>query len=185
MDFNKLIKTRTSVRKFSSRKPNWRDIIECIDAARFIPKAGNNYTLKFIMVNDFEAIKKIAKACQQDFILSAKFVVVVCSDPGRLLNAYGEAGNSYAKHEVGAAIENFLLKIEDLGLATCWIGYFVEDQIKSALKVPASINVEAIFPIGFAFEKKKTKKAPIDLDNILYFNTYGNKKMQEKESIEA
>jgi len=186
MDFDKLIRSRTSVRKFNSKKPDWRDIIECIDAARYIPTAGKNYTLKFILVDDSEAINKIADACQQDFISSAKYVVVVCSNFSRLKNAYGENGEAYSRQEAGAGIQNFLLKIEQVGLSTCWVGYFVEDLIKGKLKIPKDVNVEAILPIGFEYEKKRTRKAPIDLDRILYFNSYGNTKMQKpKNSIDA
>ena len=71
------------------------------------------------------------------------------------------------------------MKLEEVGLSTCWIGYFVESQIKKALSIPDEVNVEAVFPIGFEFEKKRTKKAPIDLDRILYFNTYGKDKMKD------
>ncbi len=178
MDLDKAIKSRSSVRKFKSKKPDWRDIIECIDSARFVPSAGGNYTLKFILVDNPESIQKIAEACQQDFIATAHYVVVVCSNPERLKNAYGKQGENYSRQQAGAGIQNFLLKIEEAGLSTCWIGYFVESQIKRELKVPEEVNVEAVFPIGFEFEKKRTKKAPIDLDMVLYFNSYGHKKMQ-------
>ena len=56
MELDKAIKSRTSVRKFNSKKPNWRNIIECIDAARYAPMAGGNYTLKFILVDEPEKI---------------------------------------------------------------------------------------------------------------------------------
>ena len=52
MELDKAIKSRKSVRKFTSKKPNWRDIVECIDAARYAPMAGNNYTLKFIVIDN-------------------------------------------------------------------------------------------------------------------------------------
>ena len=130
-------------------------------------------------------VKKIAKACQQDFISSAQYTVVVCSNPSKLTNAYGESGEAYARQQAGAGIQNFLLKIEEVGLSTCWVGYFVENQIKELLKVPKDVNVEAVFPIGFEYEKKRTRKAPIDLDRILYFNQYGKTKMQEKERIDV
>ena len=42
MKFDSLIKSRRSVRKFKSIEPDWRDIIEAIDAARFAPMAGGN-----------------------------------------------------------------------------------------------------------------------------------------------
>ena len=183
MELDKAIKSRVSVRKFKSKKPDWRTIIECIDAARYAPMAGGNYTLKFILVDDAEKIAKIAKAAQQDFIAQTHYVVVACSAPSRTINSYGERGEKYAKQQAGAGIQNFLLKIEKAGLSTCWIGHFVDAQIKSILKVPKEADVEAIFPIGFEYNQKKTKKDPIDLDSILYFNKYGEKKMRQPKKL--
>lgn len=185
MDLDKAIKNRTSVRKFNSKKPDWRTIIECIDAARFAPMAGGNYTLKFILVDNSETIKNIAEACQQDFIAKAQYVVVACSVPGRTINAYGKQGEVYARQQAGAAIQNFLLKIVDFGLSTCWVGLFVENQVKHVLEIPEEVQVEAIFPIGFEYEKKKARKARIDLDNILYFNSYGQTRMNPPKKMDV
>ena len=181
MDLDKAIKSRSSVRKFNSKKPDWRDIIECINSSRFIPVAGGIYNLKFILVDNPESIKKISEACQQDFVATAEYVVVVCSNPSRLVNSYGKDGEIYSRQHAGAAIQNFLLKIEEKGLATCWVGYFVESQIKHELKIPEDLKVEAVLPIGFAFEKKRTRKEPVELDRILYFNAYGKTKMQKDD----
>ena len=185
MELDKAIKSRSSVKKFNSKKPDWRDIIECIDAARFAPMAGGNYSLKFILVDDKENISKIAEACQQHFVGQAHYVVVACSNPSRTTNAYGKQGENYLRQQAGAAIQNFLLKIEESGLSTCWVGYFVENQIKRALGIPEEVNVEAVFPIGFEYEKKHTRKAEIDLDNILYFNSYGQKRMKPLKKMDV
>jgi nitroreductase len=185
MDLDKAIHGRHSVRKFSNKKPNWRTIIECIDAVRYAPMAGGCYTLKFIFVDDEEKIKKIADAAQQAFISQTKFVVVVCSDPSRICNEYGkDNGEVWARQQAGAAIQNFLLKVEESGLATCWIGYFIEEQIKRILKIPEKWNVEALFPIGYEYSKPRTRKARIDLDRILYFNYYDNKKMKKPRIVD-
>lgn len=178
MELNEAIHSRRSVKKFSSKKPDWRDIIEAIDSARYAPMAGGNCTLKFILVDDKEKIQKIANCAQQDFIKTVDFLVVICSKPSRILNAYEEKGKVYFRQQAGAAIENFLLSIQDRGLATCWIGHFVESQVKETLNIPENVHVEALFPIGYEFSKPKTRKEPIDLDNILYFNKYKNKKMK-------
>jgi len=185
MELDKAIRSRGSVKKFNSKKPDWRDIIECIDAARFAPMAGGNYSLKFILVDDKESIRDIAEACQQPFVGTAHYVVVACSNPGRTTNAYGKQGENYLRQQAGAAIQNFLLKIEEFGLATCWVGYFVESQVKRTLNIPEETNVEAIFPIGFEYEKKKARKVKIDLDNILYFNFYGQKKMKVPKKMDV
>ncbi len=183
MELDKAIQKRHSVKKFSSKKPDWREIIECIDGARYAPMAGNNYTLKFILVDDEEKITKISEASQQPFISQAKYVVVVCSNPSRTINEYGDSGKEWCRQQAGAAIQNFLLKIEEAGLAACWIGYFVEEQIKRELKIPAEINVEALLPIGYEYEKPRVRKAKIDLDRILYFNSYNQKKMKSPKKV--
>ena len=178
MELNKAIKTRHSVRKFKEKRPDWRDIIDCIESARYAPTAGNNSAVKFIIVDDEDKIEKIAAACQQQFVGEAKYLVVVCSTTRGLTNAYGEQGKIFLRQQAGAAIQNFLLSIEEKGLATCWVGYFVEEQIKRELKIPDSAQIEAVFPIGFEFDKKHLRQEKVDLDSFLYFNSYGNKKQK-------
>jgi nitroreductase len=184
MELDKAIKERHSVRKYTEKKPDWRKIIEAIDAARNVAMAGNSYTLKFIMVDDKEKIAKIAEAAQQDFMAKAKYVVVACSNPSRPVNEFGEAGNIWVRQQAGAAIQNFILKLVEEGLSTCWVGYFLEEKIKKELKIPTGINVEAVFPIGFEFEKPRTRRLKIELDRILYFNKYGDVKMKHPRSTD-
>jgi nitroreductase len=177
MKLNNVIEARHSTRKFKDKKPNWRDIIECIDSARYAPMAGGIFSLKFILVEEEKTIQKLADAAQQDFIKQAKYVLVVCTNPGRTTNAYEKRGERYCRQQAGAAIQNFLLKIEEKKLATCWIGHFVDKLVKEALKIPEDVDVEAIFPIGYEF-KQRTRQAKIDLNNVLYFHEYKNKKMK-------
>lgn len=177
MELDKAIKNRHSVRKFSNKKPEWRNVIECIDAVRYAPMAGNNFVLKFILVDNAEKISKIAEYADQSFIAKAKFVVVVCTNPSRPKNLYGENGEKWARQQAGAAIENFLLKIEDFKLGACWVGYFDEEKVKHELKIPDELFVEAVIPVGYELEKSKTRKAKIDLEKFLYFNSYGKSKM--------
>ena len=185
MNFNNIIKSRRSVRKYKTIKPDWRNIIEAIDAARFAPMAGGNYTLKFILVSDYDKIQKLAGCAQQEFIADAHYVVVVCSNPSRTINAYAERGKIYTRQQAGAAIENFWLKLIDKGLSTCWVGHFVESEIKKTLSIPEEIQVEAIFPIGYENKKPIRKKAKIDINSILYFEKYDNIQMKKIKKIET
>jgi nitroreductase len=178
MKLDEAIEKRHSVRNFTTKKPNWRHIIEAIDSARFAPLAGNIQTLKFILVDDKEKINKIADACQQDFISDSHFVVVFCSDVTQCERMYDERALRYAKQQAGAAIQNFLLKLTELGLSTCWVGAFVDDQVKDILKIPENIDVEAIFPIGFELGKLKQKNKK-ELSGIMFFNSYGSKFMKD------
>lgn len=176
MEIDKAIKERHSVRKFKTKKPDYRDIISVIEAGSKAPLAGNIYAIKFILVSDTEKIKAIAQAAQQDFIGEAHFVIAICSDKKDLERSYYERGKNYIKQEAGAVIENMLLKITDLGLATCWVGAFSDDIIKRTLGIPENIELEAILPIGYEFEKKKQPRKP-ELDDVLFFDKWKNKFM--------
>lgn len=184
MQLDKAIKERHCVRKFKDKKPDWRDIIECIDTMRYAPMAGGNFTLKFILVDDEKTIQKLADAAQQDFITQVKYVVVVCTNPSRTINAYDKRGERYCRQQAGAAMQNFFLKIEEKKLATCWVGHFVDRLVREALKIPENIDVEAIFPVGYEF-KKRTRKEKTELDNVLYFHEYKNKKMKVLKKLDV
>jgi len=183
MQLDKAIQNRHSVRKFKMQAPDWRDIIEAIDSARYAPIAGNNFTLRFIVVSEKHLISELARCCQQEFINEAKYVVVACSKPGRLISSFGHAGKIYARQQAGAGIQNFLLSLTQKNLSTCWIGFFVERDIKQLLHIPDDVDVEAVFPIGYEFHKPMTRKHKIDLDGILLFNDYKNKKMKKPRKI--
>jgi nitroreductase len=185
MELNKAIQSRRSIRKFSDKKPDWRKIIEAIDAARYAPMAGNIFSLKFILIDEQEKINKIADWATQDFIKKAKYAVVFVTEPSRTLNAMGkEKGEEYCRQQAGAAIQNFLLKLTEFGLSTCWIGYFNENKIKTLLKIDDECKIEAIFPIGYANEKPG-KRNVRDLNNFLYFNEWDNERMKKEKRVEG
>lgn len=185
MDFDKVVKSRHSVRNFSDKKLDWRDLIECVDAARHIPTAGKNFILKFIILQDKEKIEKIAKAAEQDFIAKAKAMIIVYSDNTRLKILFGdEKGEKYSKHEAGAAIQSILLAIEDRKLSGCWVGHYDEDEIKKILKIPDKMELEAVIPIGHEFKKTKQKEK-ISMDSILYFEEHKKKQMKVPFSPES
>lgn len=174
--FSKLIKSRRSIKRYKSKKPDWRVILDCIDSMRYAPMAGGNFSLKLVLVDDLDKIQKISEACEQDFVSSAQYVLVVCSDGKRTKTAYEGRADKYLRQQAGAAIQNFLLSITDAGLATCWIGHFYDDKIRRILRIPEDVEVEAVFPVGYSYEKPK-KKELVNFDNVMYFNEYKKKQM--------
>jgi len=188
MKFEEVVHSRKSVRSFRDKKVDWRDIIDCIDSMRYAPMSGNVFSLRMFLIDEKEKIKKLAEASQQAFIGEVSHVVVVCSDTKRATLSFGEAGNIYLRQQAGAAIQNFLLALTERGLATCWIGYFHEEEIRRELKLPENFQVEALFPIGYSSEAKgeiRKPKAKVDLNGVLYFNKYDVKKMRLPKSVKV
>lgn len=173
MDLDEAIEKRRSTRSFKDKKASWKSVLEAIDAAAKAPFAGNYDHLKFIIIEDKEKIAKIARLSEQHWIADSGIMVIVCSDNTHLARLYGERGKVYSRQESGAAIQNFLLKIIDLGLSACWVGAFPDEMIEQLLKVPNHIRIEAIIPVGYEKEKTKAprKKA---LETLLFWEEWGN-----------
>jgi nitroreductase len=172
------IKKRKSVRRYSSKKPDWRKIIRAIDAARYAPSAGNQIGWKFVLISDEKKIQELAKASQQKFVSDASYVVAVVSDDSKLVRSYGkDRGPIFSRHQAAAAIQNFLLALEEQGLVTCWIGHFSEEQVKRTIGVSGDMVVEAFFPIGIETKVKTRKKFKSELESLIYFDKWENKKM--------
>lgn len=176
MKLDTAIKRRHSIRRYSSRGINWDKIVEVLDSARFAPFAGNLCTLRLILVSDKQKIQEIADAARQDFVVKAPALIVVCSDPSIAVNAYNMRGYKYSRQQAGAAIQNMLLKITELGLASCWIGAFDDNIIKGILGIPENMEAEAILPLANKSVIREAKRKEISLNNILFFEHYGNKR---------
>jgi len=184
MKIEDAIKKRKSVRRYSEKKPDWRKIIKAIDMARYAPMAGNIFSLRFMMIQDRDKIVGLKQACQQDFVGKSKYVVVVVSDEGKVKKFYDKKGEVYMRQQAGAAIENFLLGLTWQGLVGCWVGYFVEKQIKRILDIPEGYTVEAVIPIGIETKvMAKPKKDKVDLDTILYFDKWKQIRIVPKTMI--
>lgn len=177
MKLREAIEKREDVKRFDLKTVDWRKVVRAIDFARFAPGVGGTFSARFIVVQDENVIGKLADAAQQPFISGAKTCVVVVSDDSPLVRSYDERGELYARRHVGAAIQNFLLGLEEEGLVTSWVWYFEDEQVKSALGVPDSVKIEGIFPVGKKTKVRNKEKKIAALDKILYFGKYGNKKM--------
>lgn len=173
MDIDSAIEKRHSTRSFLPKKVSWKLVLEAVDSANKAPFAGNMNHLKFLIIEDEKKIDKLAELSSQLWINTASIVVVVCSDDTYLENQYGERGRVYSRQEAGAAIQNFLLKLTDLGLSSCWVGAYTDELVKQLLSIPSHIQIEAIIPIGY--EKKEKGKKEVkkkDLENVLYWEKW-------------
>ncbi len=178
MQLENVIQKRKSIRNYSGKKPDWRKILQALNYARFAPMAGNQYTLKYILVDDKGKIKAIEGACQQKFVGDVDYILVVVSDREKVKKLYDHYDKGFGSQQAGAAIQNVLLGLTEQGLATCWVGFFEDSIIQRELEIDSSLVVEAVLPIGFENKVKAKKEKPKpELDSIVFFNKWGRKYM--------
>ncbi len=170
------IATRRSIRKFTAQDVPMELLGVVIDAGRYAPSSGNIQNWRFILIKNPETKQKIAEICQQQlWIAEAPVLLVVCSETEKLKRFYGKRGEMlFSVQNTSAAIQNMLLTIHGLGMASCWIGAFDEDVLKRQLSIPDDVRVQAVLPIGFADE---IVPAPTHytMENVMYFEKYGNR----------
>jgi nitroreductase len=64
-----------------------------------------------------------------------------------------------------------ILEAYELGLGTCWVGAFNEDEVKKVLKVPESVRVVAVIPLGYP-DEDPSQRFRKDFDQIVCFEKF-------------
>jgi nitroreductase len=154
MDVYEAIKGRRSVRAFKSDDVSPEIVEKLIDAARQAPSAGNIQPWEFIVVRESEIKRSLVEAASgQTFIEEAPVVIVVCANENRSSQGYGVRGKTlYCLQDTAAATQNLLLFAYSMGLGTCWVGAFREEEARKALRIPSGIRPVAIIPVGYPAE---------------------------------
>ena len=153
MTFLELSKARYSVRSFKSQ-PIEDDKLNCIlEAGAVAPTACNNQPQKIYVAKSEDARKKLASVCQCTF--DAPVILVVCYD--RTRDWKNKLMPGYTSGETDAAIvcTHMMLEAAELGIGSCWVGYFNGDQVSEVLGLPENVTVSALLPIGYPTDDAK------------------------------
>ncbi len=171
MEVKEAIEKRVSIRKYKNTPVSLELIEDLLYYANKAPSAGNLQARDFIIVDDPEIKKELAKAAyNQQFIKEAPVVVVFCANLKRIA-PYGERGAKfYCLQDVAAAVENFMLVAVDEELATCWVGAFNDEEVSRILELPEWIKPVAIVPVGYADERGGTSR--LDIKNLIHYNKW-------------
>jgi nitroreductase len=173
MDVFEAIKGRRSIRAFQSCDVPQEVVEKLVDAAHWAPSAGNLQPWEFIIVRKPETKRRLAEAALgQTFIEEAPVVIVVCADENRSSKGYGTRGKTlYCLQDTAAAIQNIHLAAYALGLGTCWVGAFREDEAKKILKTPEGIRPIAIIPVGYPAEKPQPRNRR-SISQIIHYEIF-------------
>lgn len=180
MDFFTLINKRESVRGYLDKQVEREKIIKIIEAARVAPSACNTQPWKFIVVNDKEITREVAKNLYEPmiglnkFALTAPVFIVVVGEKRNLTSKMGELikKKDYTSIDIGIASEHICLAATELGLGTCMMGWFKEKEIKKLLNINKNKEIHLVISLGYYDEKEPRNKVRKPIDEILSFNEY-------------
>ncbi len=149
-----LIRTRRSVRKFTSDPLPEGCEQMLLEAFRWAPSGGNAQPWHVRGVRGDELKQRLCQASlSQQAVAQAPVVYVVCADLDRAFKAYKQRGvELYCLQDTAAAIQNLLLAAHAMGLGACWIGAFRERSVVEILQLPEHLRPIALVAVGVPAE---------------------------------
>ncbi len=158
------IRQRQSIRTFQGREIEPAKLQAVLSAMNQAPSAGNLQAYQVWLVRDRAVREALVRAAlEQEFIAQAPVVLVVCAVPARAAK-YGERGETlYAVQDATIAVAYAQLAATALGLGTCWVGAFNEEQVAQAVHLPPGQRAVALLPIGYPAENtRRTSRRPLE-----------------------
>ncbi|WP_410509947.1 SagB/ThcOx family dehydrogenase [Methanosarcina hadiensis] len=94
--------------------------------------------------------EKLARAAlSQPMVSKAPVSLVISAVYPRITGKYGKRGIRYADMEAGHAAQNVYLLGVELGIGTCAVGAFNDEEVKKVLKLPANEEPLYILPLSY------------------------------------
>lgn len=153
MSFFDLIQRRRSVRRFESRDVENEKLQKILEAANLAPSAGDLQAYEIVVVRDADRRRKLARAAYgQSFIEEAPVCLIFCANPQRNEWRYGERGRElYCIQDADIAASYAQLAATELGLGSCWVGAFDEDEVSRIINAGRTRPI-IMLPIGYPAE---------------------------------
>jgi nitroreductase len=158
-----IIRERRSVRQYEERPIEDEKLEAILEAARLAPSASNSQPWKFYVVKDKEKIRALAEKMPlgthlviNAFIAQAPVVVVATAGPIDLLHKIAAyiVNKRWYYIDVAIALEHMVLTAWELGIGSCWIGWFDEKKVKKLLDIPENEEIIDMLTLGYSKDKK-------------------------------
>jgi nitroreductase len=178
MTFQQLVKNRRSIRRYLERPVERDKILTCIEAARLAPSADNVQPWRFLIIDDPKLKAKFAKEVFSGIYFISKFaakapvLIMILARLDIIANRIGKQIQNVHFYliDIGIAGEHIVLQAEELGLGSCWIGWFNTRKARKFLKIPRKYKIVSLMAMGY-YEKRPTReKKRKELEEIAWFN---------------
>ena len=153
MTFQELAHARYSVRSFQDAPIREEELNLILEAGRVAPTACNNQPQKIFVAKSEESRKKLASVCRCTF--DAPVILVVCYDRSRDWKNKLQPGYESGETDAAIVCTHMMLQAFELGIGSCWVGYFNADDVSKALALPENLTASALLPIGYPAENAK------------------------------
>ena len=147
MEYEEIIRKRTSVRKFSNKELEQEKLNKILEAGRLAPTAKNSQPIKIYVVKSKEGVEKIDKASRCRY--GASTVLIIC---GNKEEAYHKG--DYTTFEMDSCIvsTHMMLEATNLGVDNIWVESFDGNILREEFNIPSEFTPVCLLPLGYKSE---------------------------------
>jgi len=177
----KEINTRRSIRKYMDKPVDDEKIQQLLESARLAPSGSNTQPWHFIVVKSDSGRQKLSEASHnQSWMLSAPvFIVCVADIRCRIdekVDVFLDENSPQGElkqiiRDTSISIEHILLEADSLGLGTCWVAWFTQEEIRPILNIPDDKYVVGIITVGYANEAPNPRPRK-KLEDIIHYENW-------------
>lgn len=179
--FQQLVRKRRSIRKYLEKPVEREKVLICLEAARMAPSADHVQPWRFLIVDDPEVKKNFSDKVFSGIYSSSKFarkapvIIVMLAKLDVVANRIGKQiqGIHFYFIDMGISGEHIVLQAEELGLGTCWIGWFSTKKTRKLLNIPRKYKIVSLMSMGYYEKRPSKEKKRKTLDEIVWFNKIG------------
>lgn len=176
-----VIKRRRSIRKYEDKHLDEDVLAKIIEAGILAPSGSNTQPWHFIIIKSSEMREKVAKVSHnQSWMCSAPVFIVCVADLGsRVMNSSKEFIDEQSSMEevkqiirdTSISIDHMVLTAESLGIGTCIVAWFRQEEIRPLLNIPSDKYVVSIITAGYPAESPKPRKRK-NVEEVLHYETW-------------
>jgi len=179
--FQQLVQGRRSIRRYLDKPVEREKILCCLETARVAPSADNVQPWRFLVIDKPETIESLGRKAFSGIYFISKFaakapvIIVILARLDIIANRIGKQIQdiNFYLIDIGIAGEHIVLQAEELGLGTCWIGWFNARKTRKFLKIPRKYKIVSLMAMGYYEKKPSREKKRKRLEEIAWFNKIG------------
>lgn len=179
--FLDLVRDRVSIRRFLDKPVGQEEILRCLEAARLAPSAENSQPWRFLVVDNPVVRKAFAAKAFSGvyavtrFAAAAPVLVLILAELNLVTHRLGRWIQNIPFHliDVGIAGEHLVLQAEEIGLGTCWIGWFDVRKTRKFFRIPRKYRIVALLALGYPERRPSRPRKRKTMEEIASFNRLG------------
>ena len=156
MELLKLMSDRYACRRYSEENIKEEDLNKILEAGRVAPTAHNEQPQRIYVVKSEEGKAKLMKDFKFDFKAPC-YLVCGYNEEEAWKNPLDNNKDS-GEVDISIVMTHMMLMAEELGLGTCWIGFFDPLAVKKNLEISENVKVVAVLSLGYHREDDKPSK---------------------------